>query len=83
MAAIFVWTCLAEFYDLPVAEPLAMSTVSEMSEKAPLWDRMVERYGLHAAPYDPTRHAGFPDSIDTHVRFKRQLTRLREMRIVP
>jgi NAD(P)-dependent dehydrogenase (short-subunit alcohol dehydrogenase family) len=26
------------FYDLPIAEPLAMSTVSEMSEKAPLWD---------------------------------------------
>ena len=26
------------FYDLPIAEPLAMSTVSEMSDKAPLWD---------------------------------------------
>ena len=32
-------------YDLPIAEPLAMSTVSEMSEKAPLWDSMVARYG--------------------------------------
>jgi nucleoside-diphosphate-sugar epimerase len=33
-----LWNELAAFYDLPVAEPLAMSTVSEMSEKAPLWD---------------------------------------------
>src|SRR5580704_9537919 len=30
-----VWNELAAFYDLPIAEPLAMSTVSEMSEKAP------------------------------------------------
>jgi hypothetical protein len=27
------------------------------------------------------RHAGFGDSIDTHISFKRQLTRLREIRI--
>jgi nucleoside-diphosphate-sugar epimerase len=39
-----MWNVLAEFYNVPVAEPLAMSTVSEMSEKAPLWDKMVERY---------------------------------------
>lgn len=101
-----MWNVLAEFYDLPVAEPLAMSTVAEMSEKAPLWDKMVERYGLHATPYDQIanwafvdwmlnfgeetilstikiRHAGFGDSIDTHVSFKRQLTRLREMQIIP
>jgi hypothetical protein len=94
------------FTNLPVAEPLAMSTVSEMSEKAPLWDKIVERYGLHATPYDQIanwtfvdsmlnfgeetilstikiRHAGFGDSIDTHVSFKRQLTRLRVMRIIP
>src|SRR6266481_4067173 len=29
-----LWNELAAFYDLPIAEPLAMSTVSEMSEKA-------------------------------------------------
>jgi hypothetical protein len=43
-----LWNELPAFYDLPIAEPLAMSTVSEMSEKAPLWDSMVIRYGLHA-----------------------------------
>jgi nucleoside-diphosphate-sugar epimerase len=101
-----LWNELAAFYDLPVAEPLTMSTVSEMSEKGPLWDSIVARYGLHATPYEQIanwafvdwmlnfgeetilstikiRHAGFGDSIDTHVSFRRQLTRLREMRIIP
>jgi nucleoside-diphosphate-sugar epimerase len=101
-----LWNELAAFYDLPIAEPLAMSTVSEMSEKAPLWDSMVARYGLHATPYDQIanwafvdwmlnfgeetiqstikiRRAGFADCIDTHQSFRRQLTRLRELRIIP
>jgi nucleoside-diphosphate-sugar epimerase len=101
-----LWNELAAFYDLPVAEPLAMSTVSEMSEKDPLWDAMVIRYGLHATPYDQIanwafvdwmlnfgeeviqstikiRQAGFADCIDTHQSFRRQLTRLRDLRIVP
>src|SRR6202795_678070 len=101
-----LWSELASFYGLPVAEPLAMSTVSEMSENGPLWDSIVARYGLHATPYEQIanwafvdwmlnfgeetilstikiRHAGFGDSIDTHVSFRRQLTRLREMRIIP
>ena len=101
-----LWNELVAFYDLPIAEPLAMSTVSEMSEKAPLWDSIVARYGLHATPYDQIanwafvdwmlnfreetilstikiRQAGFADCIDTHQSFRRQLTRLRDMRIVP
>jgi nucleoside-diphosphate-sugar epimerase len=101
-----LWNELAVFYDLPVAEPLAMSTVSEMSEKAPLWDSMVARYGLHATPYDQIANwafvdwmlnfgeetiqstikihqAGFADCIDTHQSFRRQLTRLRDLRVIP
>jgi nucleoside-diphosphate-sugar epimerase len=101
-----LWNELAAFYDLPIAEPLAMSTVSEMSEKAPLWDAMVARYGLHATPYNQIanwafvdwmlnfgeeviqstikiRQAGFADCIDTHQSFRRQLNRLRDMRVVP
>ncbi len=92
--------------DLPVAEPLAMSTVSEMSENGPLWDSLVARYGLHATPYEQIanwsfvdwmlnfgeetilstikiRKAGFADCIDTHESFRRQLTKLRELRIIP
>jgi len=101
-----LWNELAAFYDLPIAEPLAMSTVSEMSEKAPLWESMVARYGLHATPYDQIanwafvdwmlnfreetilsiikiRQAGFADCTDTHRSFRRQLSRLRDLRIIP
>jgi hypothetical protein len=55
------WNELAAFYDLPVAEPLAMSTVSEMSEKGPLWDSIVARYGLHATPYEQIANWSFVD----------------------
>jgi nucleoside-diphosphate-sugar epimerase len=101
-----LWNELAAFYDLAIAEPLAMTTVSEMSEKAPLWDSMVARYGLHVTPYGQIanwafvdwmlnfreetilstikiRRAGFADCIDTHESFRRQLARLRHMRIIP
>jgi nucleoside-diphosphate-sugar epimerase len=101
-----LWKELAAFYDLPVAEPLAMSTVSEMSEKGPLWDSIVARYGLHATPYEQIanwpfvdwmlnfgeetilstikiRKAGFADCIDTHESFRRQLMKLRELRVIP
>ena len=101
-----LWNELATFYNIPVAEPLAMSTVSEMSEKTPLWNAMVARYGLHATPYEQIanwtfvdwmlnfreetilssvkiRQAGFAECIDTHKSFTRQLTRLRDLRIIP
>ena len=56
-----LWNELAAFYDLPVAEPLAMSTVSEMSEKGPLWNSIVARYGLHATPYEQIANWSFVD----------------------
>jgi hypothetical protein len=52
---------LAVFYDLPVAEPLALSTVSEMSEKGLLWDSIVARYGLHTTPYEQIANWHFVD----------------------
>jgi nucleoside-diphosphate-sugar epimerase len=56
-----LWNELAAFYDLSVAEPLAMSTVSEMGEKGPLWDSIVARYGLHATPYQQIANWSFVD----------------------
>jgi nucleoside-diphosphate-sugar epimerase len=56
-----LWKELAVFYNIPVAEPLAMSTVSEMSEKTPLWNAMVARYGLHATPYEQIANWSFVD----------------------
>jgi hypothetical protein len=77
-----------------------------MSEKAPLSDSMLARYGLHATPYNQIanrafvdrmfnfreetilstikiRQAGIADCVDTHQSFRRQLTRVRNMRIIP
>jgi hypothetical protein len=45
-----MWSELAAFYDIPVAEPLAMSTVSEMSEKGP-------PMGRHGCPLRTLSHA--------------------------
>jgi hypothetical protein len=36
-----------------------MSAVSEMSEKAALWDSIVARYGLHATPYEQIANWAF------------------------
>ena len=33
-----MWAELADFYRIPLAEPLAMSTASEIAEKGPLWE---------------------------------------------
>jgi hypothetical protein len=38
-----------------------MSTVSEMSEKGPLWDAMVGRYGLFPTPYEQIANWAFVD----------------------
>src|SRR3984893_13950863 len=54
-----LWNELAAFYDLPIAEPLAMSTVSEMSEKGPLWDSIVARYWLYAKPHQSSAKWAF------------------------
>ncbi|KAA0121927.1 SDR family oxidoreductase [Methylobacterium sp. P1-11] len=101
-----LWTVLADFYGIPVAEPLPMSLTEQMGGQGDLWDTIVARHGLVPTSYgqianwafldymlnfsdDTTlstikiRHAGFGESLDTHDSFLRQLTRLREMRLIP
>src|SRR6202790_3618765 len=101
-----LWNVIADLYQIEPADPLAMSTASEMAEKGPMWDSMVARFGLFPTPYEQIanwpfidfmlnfgeetilstikiRQAGFADCIDTHESFRRQLARLREMKIIP
>ena len=33
-----LWNVIADFYQISLADPLAMSTASEMAEKGPMWD---------------------------------------------
>jgi hypothetical protein len=46
---------------LDAADPAWRVTVAEMSEKAPLWDAMVARYGLFPTPYEQIANWDFVD----------------------
>jgi len=39
----------------------SLNKVTDLSEKGPLWDAMVARYGLHATPYDQIANWSFVD----------------------
>ena len=54
-----LWNELAAFYDLPIAEPLAMSTGSEMSEKA----RLCLHWALDESDEKPFRPADVAEPI--------------------
>jgi nucleoside-diphosphate-sugar epimerase len=41
-----LWPCLAEFFKLPWAPPQRFPLTQFMSDKAPVWDRMVKQYRL-------------------------------------
>jgi hypothetical protein len=83
-----------------------LETRSHHVAPSSLWDSIVDRYRLHATPYEQIanwsfvdwmlnfgeetilstikiRNAGFADCIDTHESFRRQLTKLRELRVIP
>jgi nucleoside-diphosphate-sugar epimerase len=44
-----MWPVIARVFDMPPAEPQPHSLVEFMRDKAPLWERMVKKYGLQ--PY--------------------------------
>ncbi len=41
-----MWPRIARWFGLEVAPPLPMSLAEVMADKEPVWDRMIERYGL-------------------------------------
>lgn len=46
-----VWPRIAEVFDMPVGEPQAISLVSQMADKGPLWDALVAKHGLQPYGY--------------------------------
>ncbi len=46
-----VWPRIAEVFDMPVGEPQAISLVSQMADKGPLWDSLVAKHGLQPYGY--------------------------------
>lgn len=102
----YLWPEIAAFFDMPYDEPYPMNLAERMADKGPVWDRIVDRYGLVPTPWDEIaawpfadfvlnvqhdfvqstikiRRAGFVDCIDTHESVTGQLTRLRQMRLIP
>jgi nucleoside-diphosphate-sugar epimerase len=54
---------IAAMFDMPLADPVPTPLVTYMTDKAPLWERMVERYGLQPIPYEAVASWGFGDFI--------------------
>jgi nucleoside-diphosphate-sugar epimerase len=53
-----VWPRLAEFFKMPTAPPQRFPLSQFMSDKGPLWDTMVQKYGL--LPYSFADAAAWP-----------------------
>jgi nucleoside-diphosphate-sugar epimerase len=54
----YLWPRMAEFFDMPFGGVHTIPLNTFMADKGPLWQRMVERYGLEPHPYD--RLAAWP-----------------------
>jgi len=58
-----MWPKLAHFFDLEVAPPLPMSLDIVMADKEPLWNSMIEKYGLEPHPYKDVSSWRFGDFV--------------------
>ncbi|KAI7249743.1 hypothetical protein KC345_g11722, partial [Hortaea werneckii] len=58
-----LWPKLATFFGLEAAPPLPMSLAAVMEDKEPLWNRMVEKYGLEGNSYRDVSSWGFGDFV--------------------
>jgi len=54
---------IARMFDMDWADPVPTPLVTYMTDKGPLWERMVERYGLLPIPYESVASWGFGDFI--------------------
>jgi nucleoside-diphosphate-sugar epimerase len=53
-----VWPRFAEVFEMPWAEPQTISLVTQMADKAPLWEAMVRKHGLQ--PYSFEQVVAWP-----------------------
>ncbi len=58
-----LWPQLARFFELEVASPLPLTLATVMADKEPLWNNMVEKYGLEPHPYSHVSSWGFGDAV--------------------
>jgi nucleoside-diphosphate-sugar epimerase len=58
-----MWPKIAKFFDLEVASPLPMSLDVVMADKEPLWNKLIEKYGLEPHPYKDVSSWAFGDFV--------------------
>jgi nucleoside-diphosphate-sugar epimerase len=58
-----MWPRLADFFGLERGEPRTISLTEFMADKGPVWDRIVEKYGLVPYRYENIVWWGFGDAI--------------------
>jgi len=58
-----LWPKFAEVFEMPLAEPQTISLTQHMADKAPLWDRMVEKDGLKPYRFDEIAAWPFADYV--------------------
>lgn len=58
-----MWPKLARFFDMEAAAPMPLQLSSVMADKEPLWNAMVEKYGLAKTPYRDVSSWPFADFV--------------------
>ena len=59
----FLWPRIAQMFGMEVAEPVPTPLAVYMTDKAPLWQSMVAKYGLKNTPYERLVSWPFADFI--------------------
>jgi len=58
-----VWPKIADVFDMPVGDPQSISLVQHMGEQEPLWQNMIQKYGLKPVAYRDLAAWPFADYV--------------------
>jgi len=58
-----LWPAVAKAFEMPVAQPQRLALADYMTDKAPLWESITQRYGLRPVPYASVAAWPFGDFI--------------------
>jgi len=58
-----LWPELGSLYDMPLAEPQPMSLTEQMADKAPVWEKIIEKYNLRPTAWADVVAWQFLDAI--------------------
>jgi nucleoside-diphosphate-sugar epimerase len=56
-----IWPRIARMFGMEIADPVPYSLTTYMADKGPLWDAIVQKYGLRPTPYNQIVNWGFGD----------------------